>query len=166
MGPEIDTVFAALGARSTRASQAGREAGFSLIELVVVVAIVSVLAVGATIAVQGQRGPTDAARFQTMAQSAQALAIAGRARRGLLVGPRDITPMLWQGGRWTASGKPRVLRQPAVLTPVGGAALVALPNVPQLVFLDTGRSTAFALRFGDGIRCGSDGWTGVVCDDG
>jgi prepilin-type N-terminal cleavage/methylation domain-containing protein len=137
-------------------------AGFSLIELLVVIAILSVLTVGAVLATgRGGTDTPDMARFQTLFTQTQALAVAGRQARGLKLDPDGlrlayVTPEGWAISDVVQPWQGRVSFQAA-----GG---FFDPQGPDIIQLPNGRGTAFTIAFTTGVRCQSDGWTGLTCD--
>ncbi|MDU8912176.1 prepilin-type N-terminal cleavage/methylation domain-containing protein [Aestuariicoccus sp. MJ-SS9] len=135
-------------------------AGFTLIEVLIATAILAVLSAGAMLALRPApgAGASDMARFQTAYASQRALAIAGRDRRGLRLGARQMQVTLWRDGGWAAPG-PAIGFEGPVQIDRGGA-----DGAPQVVFQPDGRSTAFAVIFAGGGRCATDGWTGLTCD--
>lgn len=144
-----------------------RSAGFTLIELLVAVAVISVLAVGAVLSA-GRGGPpgagaSDMALFQERFTLMQALAIEGRAARGLKIAPDGLQTAIHGPDGWTMKqGGPR-WRGRVVYQPRGAGFAV---NAPDILFLSNGRSTAFAITFTGGGRCENDGWTGLTCAGG
>ena len=144
-----------------------RDAGFSLIELLVVIAVLAVLSVGAALAVGqgGARadGEADMARFQTSYATMRGLAIQGREMRGLMV--------QGEGLRRARSG-PEGWVMAEALRPWRGRVAFQKQNEqfeqggPDIRFLPNGRTSAFSIGFATGGRCESDGWAGLVCEEG
>lgn len=137
-------------------------AGFTLFELLVVVAVLAVLAVGASLAAtrSGGEGASDADRFRHSHDMARALAVQGQERRGLEISRSGIRMAKQVGGIWQAEGRKIVWRDRVVFAPQGEDLS---PDVPEILFLPDGRSSAFSIRFA-GVGCRSDGWTGLKCD--
>ena len=138
--------------------------GFSLIELLVVIALLSVLSLGAVMAAGPRPGAGDPERFRLAFERERDLAVLGGRSAGLFVTLKGVQRAVPGNGAWQADGGELPWRTRAVLTVT--ARLDNRPGAPQLIFLPDGRSSAFALVFGGGARCESDGWTGLRCDPG
>jgi len=125
------------------------DAGVTLIELLVVVAIMSVLATGVTITAlrpSPKAASSDHAWFERSFNTNRTLAIQGRTSRGLNVQPNGLVPVHMGKDGWVAS-----------------------QGQPDIVFLSNGQTNPFDISFTSGqlqtLRCRSDGWTGLICDD-
>lgn len=134
--------------------------GFTLIEVLIATAILAVLSAGAMLALRPAPGDgaRDMARFQAAFDSQRALAIAGRDRRGLRLGARQVQVVAWRDGGWAAPG-PALEFRGNVQIDIGGAG-----DAPQIRLEADGSSSAFTVGFTDGARCVSDGWTGLTCE--
>jgi prepilin-type N-terminal cleavage/methylation domain-containing protein len=137
-----------------------REAGFSLIELLVVIAVMSVLAVGAVLAVGGPRAGGDLAQFREIWVRERALAIEGRDMRGLTFTAKGVQVVAWRDGGWHDIGGPKRWRGRVAFAARG----LHPPGDPDIVFLSSGQSSAFSVRFSvDQADCDSDGWADLTC---
>jgi prepilin-type N-terminal cleavage/methylation domain-containing protein len=139
--------------------------GFTLIELLVVIAILSVLSVGATLAMGrfGGAGPTDRTLFTKTHERLRGLAVAGQQVRGLRFDPRGMFTASYGIEGWDIS-ETRISWAGRVAVDVPGAARNTGLDVPQVVYLPTGRSSAYSIRFQDGSSCETDGWGPLTCD--
>lgn len=133
--------------------------GFTLIETLIATAILAVLSAGAMLALRPTTDPaaSDNTRLQTAFASQQALAIAGRDRRGLAFETREMQIMAWRDGAWQALAPPLEFRRSVTLD------LGRIGVDPQIIFSPDGYSTPFTALLSDGARCTSDGWTGLKC---
>ncbi|WP_420568727.1 type II secretion system protein [Thalassovita sp.] len=138
--------------------------GFTLIELLVVVAIISVLAVGATLAVgrSGSSGQSDRALFAKTHERMRGLAVSGQQVRGLRFDPRGMFTADYGTKGWDIS-ETRISWAGRVAVDVPGSARNTRFDVPQVIYLPTGRTTAYSIRFQDGSSCQTDGWGPLTC---
>lgn len=159
-------------ARISRSNPA--DAGFSLIELTIVVTLLSILtlSVGLSMSLGRSTGSNDdVAVFQKRFDQLRAAAIHTRRPHGL-----QVTPQGWQvvgfdaqTGAWDFSGRQFDWKRSASFRPRPRGGVTALGRQPDVVFLPTGQSSAFEIRFitAQGFHtCQSDGWTGMSCDPG
>ena len=145
--------------------------GFTLIELLVVMAVLSVLAVGVTLSVTG-RAPgaaTDAARFRQSVAQQRAMAVAGRAMRGLQITPTGARlARVGPDGRWAVADTELAWAGRTSFQPLDPRrhARAADAGAPAIVFLPDGRITGFTIRFWSDrsrIACRTDGWEALAC---
>lgn len=134
--------------------------GFTLIEVLIATAILAVLSAGAVLSLRPapEAGLRDMARFQAAYDSQRSLAVAGRDRRGLRLGVRQVELVAWRDGLWAANGPALSFQRPVQIDRASAG------DAPQVIFEADGRSTAFAVIFAGGARCASDGWAGLSCD--
>lgn len=133
----------------------GLSRGLSLVELLVVTAVLAVLAGGVTLAIGRGAGPPDVPRFAALFETQRSLAIAGQQRRGLAFDADGARIALRSGAGWQMSGPPTVL---------GPVRFDRQWPAPQIEFLPTEQTSAFAVTLPDGARCATDGWAGLSCD--
>lgn len=144
------------------------DGGFSLLELVVVTAMMSILAVGATLSVGMSRREavaTDQRHFRDTFETARALAIRERGKRGLRVTPQGMTVTRHGPDGWTTRETERPWSgRISLYSRSGGPA----GPIPEIVLLPNGRSTAFEITFtADGEVaqvCRTDGWSRLLCE--
>ncbi|KPA19796.1 hypothetical protein shim_37550 [Shimia sp. SK013] len=145
------------------------DTGVTLIELLVVVAVMSVLAVGISLPLRKDTAgaPADAARFTSLIDRSQTLAIHGQTRRGLRVTPKGVSLMQQTSEGWETSENTIRWRGRASFLATGPAATSRPLGAPDITFLPNGQTSAYEMRFfgrGTGYTlCQSDGWTGVTC---
>lgn len=153
----------------TRASHS-QDVGFSLIEVLVVIAVMAVLATGVTITAlrPSQDGANaDHAWFERSFETNRALAIQGRKSRGLNVRPQGLVPVQLSPDGWAATPSAHRWRGRVAINARRG--LGAPAQQPDIVFLSNGQTNAFDISFStqqfETLRCRSDGWTGLKCED-
>ena len=146
------------------------DAGVTLIELLVVVAIMSVLATGVTITAlrpSPKAATSDHAWFERSFNTNRTLAIQGRTSRGLNVQSNGLVPVHMGKDGWVSAKSAHRWRGRVALS---AARIVgASQGQPDIVFLSNGQTNPFDISFTSGqlqtLRCRSDGWTGLICDD-
>ncbi|GGX70409.1 hypothetical protein GCM10007385_44270 [Tateyamaria omphalii] len=152
-----------------RAAKARADAGMTLIELLVVVTVLAVLSVGATLTVGRVKGDDvaqDATRFLNTWRLHADLARETRTPQGLLLDTNGMQPMqLGETGWRETGGKVSWGSRVALVAGQGGRR----GDVPDLVLLPSGQSTAFTVTFASAQsetlrRCTGGGWTVATCD--
>lgn len=140
------------------------QAGVTLIELVVVVAVMASLAAGVSLMVGRGAGPEDGdlSRFVRTYEQNRNLAVLERQMRGLFLEPAGSRQALKQDGSWGDPG--RLQRWSGRVSHLIEGTRPD-PNVPDILFLPSGQTSAFVITFG-ARQCRSDGWTGLRCDAG
>lgn len=140
------------------------QAGVTLIELVIVVAVMASLAAGVSL-VAGRGvapGESDLSRFVRTYDQNRSLAVLERRVRGLFLEPDGSRQALKRDGIW---GEPGRLQRWTGWVSYLVEGVRPGRNVPDLLFLPSGQTSAFVITFG-ARQCRSDGWTGLRCDAG
>ncbi len=144
---------------------ARRTSGFSLVEMLVVVAVLSVLAIGTSLAVGrlNARQDVDQQRFLARFDQMRDQAILGHRTLALELRPNGMIEVARQENTTGWHDVGRLVRWQAQVRFNRRTAAQG----PDILFLRTGETTPFEIRFWHGDRaktCRSDGWTGVQCD--
>ena len=141
------------------------DAGVTLIELVVVLAVLASLGLGVTLTrgATGARGDSDLMGFRSSYDQARSLAVHGQRRRGILLSAAGRRLTWARGAAWQISEQLQPWRGRVSYQITGpGAGSGAAQDIPNIIFLPNGQTTAFSIQF-DQITCRSDGWTGLIC---
>ena len=121
-----------------------QEEGFTIIELMVTVALVAILSV---IAVPQFRAASNNSALR--ASTADLITAINLARSEAANLRADVTLSPIAGGDWASGWRidyaPGVLAEPSEFRPRNGVKVVAIPNVPQLIFSATGVVNAASL---------------------
>ncbi len=151
-------------------SSDGHDRGITLIEVLVVVAVLSVLAVGVALPMRGgsEGASADATLLQGLYQQIRGLAVHGRAQRGLVVDPKGVRVVVRDAAGWQPSKQLIRWQGRAQFVPLGAGLSQSTANMPDVLFLPNGQTSAFQVRLvgrrGASVVCESDGWTELSCE--
>lgn len=162
-----------MDARITQPPKQSLDSGFTLIELIIVVTVLSILTISVGLSMSFGRvtrqASDDAKHFQTYFQRLQSNAINRQKPEGLM-----ISAIGWRVAEfdsvkqvWDMDGPEIRWRGGVDFRKTSVRGYIGAFQVPDIIFLPDGRSTAFELRFINNETssfCTNDGWTGVLCE--